>query len=367
MRFVLPYYIRAGTKEEVLEKWFTKSSYGQRRSRLHGYRMWKMFCEEEDIDLEHMLHVLNPGMTVAHLVSYLDDLGFSEHMIKEASVAVRELLQYVRPDAKQFCENCPMLKSLIDGLATGVRRKTKYRQIWKLSTLLNHIKNGPPSEELTWKDLTARVAALLMIFVPCRPITMLRMDPTQETWARDGQSVEIPAREKMDKGGRVSAAVIRALPDKELCPLTHYLLLKDRARQMGLTGVLWASEAGNPYKSSAAICHHLKRLLAEAGIPSEYTAYSIRHATITALFESGLSEIQVNAFTGHSNNSHTAVTSYYHLDSVWAGLGLAASVGLRPKASVIADAAIKAIEEDNRVNLKDEGFPDSFEDTTTRE
>jgi integrase len=50
-----------------------------------------------------------------------------------------------------------------------------------------------------------------------------------------------------------------------------------------------------------------------------FTGYSFRAATIQALFDAGLSEHEVNAYTGHSNRSHTAVTFYYHLDKAWAG------------------------------------------------
>jgi integrase len=50
-----------------------------------------------------------------------------------------------------------------------------------------------------------------------------------------------------------------------------------------------------------------------------YTAYSFRHSLIQALFDAGLDELQVNAYTGHSNNSHTAANYYYHVDKAWAG------------------------------------------------
>ena len=63
--------------------------------------------------------------------------------------------------------------------------------------------------------------------------------------------------------------------------------------------------------------------LGEAGIPPEYTAYSIRHALITALFDMNLSEVDVNAYTGHTNNARTGLTHYFHLDGKWAGTDLA--------------------------------------------
>jgi hypothetical protein len=44
---------------------------------------------------------------------------------------------------------------------------------------------------------------------------------------------------------------------------------------------------------------------------------------ITALFQAGFDEKQVYAYTGHSNNTHTALNYYYHLDRAWAGKTLA--------------------------------------------
>ena len=352
MAFVLPYFEFSGTTDGLLEKWFEQIGKSTRKARLHGYRLWKAFCEENEIDLEYIRQTPNPAIVVARFIANLDDTGVHEHMCREASVAVRELIQLVRADAKAFFDGCTMLKTITDGLAKGVRRTSKYREIWKLSILLDHIRNGPPSEQLPWRALMARTAALFMIFVPCRPITMIRMDCTRERWAPDGQSVEIPAKEKMDKGRRVTAMVIRSLQDKRICPLTHYNLLKEEASIRQLTDCIWGSEYGKAYTTSSGICHLLKLLLGEAGIPSEYAAYSIRHATITALIEAGLSEVQVNAYTGHSNNAHTVATSYYHLNRAWAGSTLASGA----KVVTMKPEAIRVIDTDNQVNLIDEGI-----------
>jgi hypothetical protein len=87
-----------------------------------------------------------------------------------------------------------------------------------------------------------------------------------------------------------------------------------------------------------------------AGIPKHYVAYSIRHALITALFEAGLSEKEVNAYTGHSHSAHTALTNYFHLNSKWVGNTLA------QRAAVIAipRPAAELIEADDDVRQKEE-------------
>jgi hypothetical protein len=57
----------------------------------------------------------------------------------------------------------------------------------------------------------------------------------------------------------------------------------------------------------------VKSLTVEGGIDRSFPAYSARHALIT-LIRLGFTEVEVNAFTGHPNNSHTALNHYFHLD-----------------------------------------------------
>jgi hypothetical protein len=148
------------------------------------------------------------------------------------------------------------------------------------------------------------------------------MDCRLEKWAEDGSSVESVAKEKTKYGKGSTALLIRRGSAPNLCPVVAFRALKERAAAKGLVGTLWGSKGGIPYKQAAALSRLLKEFLREAGIPPTYTAYSIRHALITALFNSGLKEQEVNAYTGHSNNAHTALTNYFHLDENWVGRSL---------------------------------------------
>jgi hypothetical protein len=86
-----------------------------------------------------------------------------------------------------------------------------------------------------------------------------------------------------------------------------------------------------------------------AGITVVYAAYSIRHALITFLFNQGLSEVEVSAYTGHSHNSHTGLKSYFHLDAEWMGTRIA-------EATIVEDVKIEAmIVADNKVLREEEG------------
>jgi hypothetical protein len=66
----------------------------------------------------------------------------------------------------------------------------------------------------------------------------------------------------------------------------------------------------------------LKQLLGRAGIDRKYSAYSICHALITAVFDTVLSVPQADAYT---NNAHTAATGYFHFNSKKIGHATASS------------------------------------------
>jgi hypothetical protein len=165
----------------------------------------------------------------------------------------------------------------------------------------------------------ARAAAVFMIFIPCRPIGMLRIDTETEIWSSDNTLLQVISREKTNTGRGTTSLLLRTLEVRNLSPLHLYRLLKDGARRKGIQGCLWCSETGNVYKQSSGIARWLRKLMVDAGIPPVYTAYTVRHALITALFDAGLSETDVNAYTGHSQNSHTAVNYCFHLDKRWIG------------------------------------------------
>jgi site-specific recombinase XerD len=98
----------------------------------------------------------------------------------------------------------------------------------------------------------------------------------------------------------------------------YYQVTEERALSQGCEDALFCSKRGVPYTSTDPIGKALVQLLHDMGIEG-YTGYSFRHALIQALFDAGLDEKQVNAYTGHSNKSHTALNWYYHLDKNWAG------------------------------------------------
>jgi hypothetical protein len=90
--------------------------------------------------------------------------------------------------------------------------------------------------------------------------------------------------------------------------------------------------------------------LVKAGVHPGVPAYSVRHALITFLLSLGFSEVEVNAFTGHSNNYHTALNHYFHLDGNWAGNRI-----VEEALRAVPEKAERLIEVDNGVQRREEG------------
>jgi hypothetical protein len=176
---------------------------------------------------------------------------------------------------------------------------------------------------------------------------MLRMQVGKERWAPDGSYVEVPTQDKMNRGRGALLLLLRKLEVENLSPYTIYFALKQRAERLGVFDTIWCTDDDGRFLVSSLISRLLRGLITEIGISvEEYTAYSFRHTLITYLVSCELSETEANAFTGHSHNSHTALTHYFHLDQKLVGSNIA-SGALQP----IPAQAARLICDDNSSEL----------------
>jgi hypothetical protein len=280
----------------------------------------------------------------------MDEQGVKEYRIGEAVTADRNLFELIRPEMTETLARSALLRTVLSGITSGEKRLASFKHMWDLDIVLQYIRDGPPSRTLSLRQLQRRAAAVYMILIPTRPIGMLRMEVGKERWREDGTFVEVPTNDKMSNGRSKILLILRKLADDaNLCPYTLYCLLKQEAEKRGVRDSLWCSEDGIAFASSSAISRLLRELLTEAGMSAEFTAYSFRLALITYLFDAGLTETEVNAFTGHSQNAHTAVTHYFHLNERWIGRKMAAGT-----LKVVRRNAALAIQADNEVRQVEE-------------
>jgi hypothetical protein len=188
--------------------------------------MWQEYCVENGYEPNDMARFPNTPMVVSDFTSSLQVISTPLYLIKEALTAVKGLFEIAKEGILQVLQNSQMIAEALRASTTGVKRVSKYRTIWKLEVLLEHIRSGPPTQDLEWFPLMARTAALFMIFIPCRPVGAWRIDPRLERWAPDGGSVELLAKEKTDYGKGVTALLVQKGPVPNLCPLLAYCTIK---------------------------------------------------------------------------------------------------------------------------------------------
>jgi integrase len=309
--------------DEDLNDWFKNLTPSKIKGSLHGWFLWQRFMVDKNISVQKMVESRNPALLVSSFIRFMAVQEVPQYQRHEAMPAIHLIFDVIRPEVNLSTNT--FLQSVLKEYSAITKPHSKYTTIWKLEIMIDFVVNDIPSEELDFMDLQIRLAWLLMVFVPLRPAAMLRLDTTMQKKSAGDESFEVCGHDKTDVGKGVSWFVFRKLKERNLCPQVNYNLVKKRAHERGFVGKgLFFTKTGKQMATSDVLCKGMTALLRKAGIMEPYTAYSTRHAVISALFRSGLQEKEVNAYTGHSHNSHTALNFYYHLDAAWVGSKLAA-------------------------------------------
>jgi hypothetical protein len=261
---------------------------------------------------------------MADFVADMQQRAVSDSIRKAAIPAVQQLFDMLRSDANM--SNNSYLRLILTNTSMRVKSVPRYTLMWPLEQILRYIaeEQGDPTK-LPWTWLMATTTIIFMIFVPCRPIALLRIDPTKARKDPHSDALLVPAKEKTDRGRDNSVLCIRSLPNKYLSPRFYFDYCSQRSNDKGCPNHLLCSNTGHPYKRTDNLCKAGKACLGRAKIPAGYGLHSVRHALIQWLYAHGYSEVEVNAYTGHSNNFHTTLKFYYHLDKAWLGRKIADS------------------------------------------
>jgi hypothetical protein len=313
-----------GHSDPALQLSFLGSREGWRKDRLNGWKLWEEYASVRGITPETMKTTPNPASLMTDFVADMQQRAVSEHGRKVAMPAVQQLFDMLRTDAS-FSNNS-FLRLVITNASVKVKSVPRYTHIWPLEQLLHYITNvqGDPTK-LPWTACMATAAVAFMVFGPCRPIALIRADPTLARPDPTSNAILVPIQDKTDHGHNKSMLCIRDLPQKYLSPRFWFDFLSERSARLGCPHSLFCSNLGRPYVRTDAINKAGKALLGRARIHPAYGFYSTRHSMISKLYTLGFDEKQVNAYTGHSNNHHTTLNFYYHLDTAWLGSKMASA------------------------------------------
>jgi site-specific recombinase XerD len=296
------------------------------------------------------------------------DQGESGASVKRMSGELHMLLQLFHGTGNDMMER----------MGKGLRREFPRTDgikdtIWDIDVLLNYIQSTyPRNEDLTREELLHKTMILFMVFAASRPVELVRMETPDP---RDVGSDEARVRAiPKQRGNERTSVIIHKVSTTSLCPLEA---LKEWLRRRGdISPLLFTGEfrsssaAGHSMASACASRGHppagsrgcpprqrgitsrqhvtppvadeaptncrgltttyvraaFKALMVAAGIPERYPPYSIRHATVTALFQRGASDEEVVAYGRWARGSRVPRLFYFihATDGAWIGQKLLA-------------------------------------------
>jgi site-specific recombinase XerD len=207
-------------------------------------------------------------------------------------------------------------------------RQLKHKKVFEISLLLDQYRDMPDNADLSDQDLQAKLATMLILFIQLRPQDMLRIDMSQLEETEEG----LFFGSIIKNAPEFSECVLSVVQEDKVCPVRALLELKNRvcAKHEEAVQLFWNEDYSEPL-SKVQLEKNMKRLMIQAGIPVEYTPYSIKHAAITHLLGNGVQEWMVNKNARLSQFSNTAAKHYFIGQANQIVSREIAAVGRRPR------------------------------------
>jgi integrase len=208
----------------------------------------------------------------------------------------------------------------------------RYDTIWEIDLLLSWLRQRwSNNSALRDEDLQTKAMMLVMIFSACRLAELARMERPSGTEGGQPALVLRTVTKQFQEAKR--RIVIRRLSSPILCPVAAVYAWLERSatgEQSKLFYSFRSDAEGHMLPTTKQqlsvnqICMQFLRTMQSAGIPSHFTAYSVKHAVVTRLFRMGATEEQVNAYGGWAQGSRTARRWYdiATLEQDWLGARL---------------------------------------------
>jgi hypothetical protein len=293
--------------------------------------VWYEFCEDQHITVSHLIQQ-RANYLITDFITVTKKKKITSYTLLQAKTAAVFLLEQLN-ELKDLGKE-RMVMDFVASVPRTYKAKQKFKPIWDLTILLNHLRLSPPISTLSLRDLIPRVVALLMIFTLARPCEIFKIDPGSARYFDNQNQLAILTHRKTDKGRQLSSLACLRLPepDAAICPVRHLeeFLSRYRSRLSSSSSssapspTLWCWDNGDRINGTATLCYHTKRLMTQAGIPKEFPCYTIRHATITKAYKlTHGDKMEVNIFTGHSERAATSAKSYLRQTDNWLGYRLA--------------------------------------------
>jgi acetyl esterase/lipase len=131
--------------------------------------------------------------------------------------------------------------------------------------------------------------------------------------------------------------------DIQICPVAATLEWLARREALGKKAppTFLITKTGKPMLDAQLLAVAIKAVLTAANVPPQYSSYSIKHATISALYSLGFSTTEINIYTGHSESAETAPNYYLKSLGKWPGFKLATKCSRKELGETVAPNSLE--------------------------
>jgi site-specific recombinase XerD len=319
------------------------------RSYRRSLRIFNDYLREHQIDREELLEASRAEMHVVNFLAQAEQAGTQSPAVLATTKG--HLLTIFRTTGTDSRSSLTALASRALGRRAPAKAR-RYHTIWNLDRLLGHLRRRfGTNSTLTDKQLQVKAMLLTMIFSLCRLEEIARMRAASRQQDTDAFVLVMTQKQSQDQ---MQMVPLRTLECAETCPVRalQEWAARGHGRPPGYLFLDWRT--GRKWTRNR-ISNMFLRVMHASRIPAFYGAYSIKHATVTALSRRGATMEQIIAAGRWAPGSRTP-QQYYDiptLDHEWLG-------NLLVKADPAGDVQTQPPPEEEE---EEEGTPAEFTET----
>jgi integrase len=323
MRWILEIALTNELDIQVILKYIKSFGRAALRKKLHGWLLFQKFCEQQQITIESIIQQ-DPVKIISRFILYLQKHQVKSYIIQDAKYATSTLFEDIL--GKLGSGKNKILSALIIPDKLHIPHKKKYNDIWDISVLLNFYRKQPINSELSDFDIMIKSAILILVFTACRQIEVVNILVESIFYKSETESILLPTLLKQQRSQMTNLQIQKLKDaDSQICPVAATLEWLARRKTLDKTAppTFLMTKTGKAMLDAQSLAIAIRAVLTAAGVPTQYSAYSIKHATISALYNLGFSTTEINIFTGHSESADTAPKYYLKSLGNWPGHKLA--------------------------------------------
>lgn len=267
-------------------------------------KMWWEFAHDRGLDIYNA-----PTADILSFLSKRFNEGASYSVLNTSRLAISLiLLRDISQDS--------LIARFLKGAFKQKPTKPKYSSIWDITPVLSYIENLPPLPQLRLKDAAEKLTTLLALSTAHRLQTLALINIDNISTSSSGITIKIPDLIKTSRPGsfqpNLQLPFFKTKPN--LCvasSVLEYLKITKDLRNKSNKRLLISTIKPYGVVSPQTIGHWIKSLLTKAGIDTEqFSAYSTRHAAVSAAFNKGVDITTIRRTAGWSAESQTFMRFY---------------------------------------------------------